>query len=127
MGDDTTKQNLWAKWGAKATTVAAILGMIAAVFVFDDRYAKEDDIVNDRIELTDQLNNMQTSIISEMRVEVTKNRSAMISNMQLDADDIEYEISQIERRGEDVPRHLIDKHKQILRDIEELKSSEPTD
>jgi len=128
MSDDTeTKQSLLAKWGTKAGAIAAILGMIAAVFVFDDRYEKTADADADQVALTEQLNNMQTSIISEMRVEVTKNRSAMISNMQLDADDIEYEISQLERRNEDVPRHLIDKHKQILRDIEELKSSEPTD
>jgi hypothetical protein len=127
MSDDTeTKQSLLAKWGTKAGAIAAILGMVAAVFVFDDRYEKAADADADQIVLTDQLTNMQTSIISEMRVEVTKNRSAMISNMQLDADDIEYEISQIERRSEEVPRHLIDKHKQILRDIEELKAGEPT-
>lgn len=120
MGDATEqKSNLWAKWGAKASTVAAILGMVAAVFVFDDRYAKEDG-------LTEQLTSMQTSIIAEMRVEVTKNRSAMISNMQRDADDLEYEMSQIERAGNQPPRHMIDKHKQILRDIEELKAGEPS-
>lgn len=113
MGDDTeTKSNLWAKWGAKATTVAAILGMIAAVFVFDDRYEKASGI-------DAKLSTMQTTIISEMRNEVTINRTAMISNMQRDADDLEYEMSLLDTP----PRYMIEKHKQILRDIEELKTS----
>lgn len=122
MGDDTeTKPNLWAKWGAKATTVAAILGMIAAVFVFDDRYEKASGI-------DAKLTTMQTTIISEMRNEVTRNRTAMISNMQRDADDLEFEIMQFEREnpGQQAPRYKIEKHKQILRDIEELKSGGTT-
>jgi hypothetical protein len=113
----TMKSKMLNNWVAKASAITAILGMVAAVIVFDDRYAKEEG-------LTEQLAAMQTSIIAEMRTEVTKNRSAMISNMQRDADDLEYEMSQIERSGDQPPRHMIDKHKQILRDIEELKAGE---
>jgi predicted sulfurtransferase len=100
---------------AKATALTAVLGMIGAVFVFDDRYAKQAN-------LTETLQGIKTEIISEMRSEIVKNRSAMISDMQREADDLEYEMAQYQKRGEEPPRYMIEKQKQILRDIEELKS-----
>lgn len=113
--DSSTKTPFFHSWATKAAALTTILGMVAAVVVFDDRYAKESG-------LKENLNNIKTEIISEMRAEVAKNRSVMISDMQRDADDLEYEISQYEKRGEEPPRYKVDKRKQILRDIEELKA-----
>ena len=115
MPQSDNSQSFIHRWGAKASAVAAILGLVAAVFVFDDRYAKNAGLKED-------LDTLQTSIIAEMRREITKNRTAMISNMQRDADDLEYQISQIKQVNEPVPRYMIEKYKQIRRDIEELKS-----
>lgn len=105
------------RWAAKATYVVTILGMVAAIFVFDDRYSKE-------AELQGKFDLLQAAIIKEMRQEVAKNRNAMISNMQRDADDVEFAIKTLEDAGQPVPRFQIEKFKQITRDIEELKNNE---
>lgn len=118
MDKDTNQTPTFLKrWAAKATYVATILAMVAALFVFDDRYSKE-------AELQGKLDVLQAAIIKEMRQEVAKNRNAMISNMQRDADDIEFAIKTLEDAGETVPRFQIEKFKQITRDIEELKNNE---
>jgi septation ring formation regulator EzrA len=46
----------------------------------------------------------------------------MIAGMQRDADDIEFQMIEIEEAGEKVPRFLKEKHKQITRQIEDLKA-----
>lgn len=102
---------------SKALFIAAIVGMIAGVVVLDDRYAKEN-------ELQSKLDVVQNNIIGEMRKEVAKNRNAMINNMQRDADDVEFAIKTLEGATKPVPRFLIEKFKQINRDIEGLKSDE---
>ena len=118
MNKDTDKNpSLMKRWAAKATYVATILAMVAAVFVFDDRYSKE-------AELQGKFDLLQSAIIKEMREEVAKNRNAMISNMQRDADDLEFAIKTLEDAGETVPRFQLEKFKQITRDIEELKNNE---
>ncbi len=118
MSENTNKKpGFMKRWATKATYVATILSMVAAVFVFDDRYAKEDG-------LQGKLDVLQLAIIKEMRVEVAKTRNAMISNMQRAADDIEFEIKTLEDEGKPVPRFQLEKFKQITRDIEKLKSDE---
>ena len=102
---------------SKALFIAAIVGMIAGVVVLDDRYAKEDG-------LQSKLDLLQSAVIKEMRLEVAKNRNAMISNMQRDADDVEFAIKKLEDANQPVPRFQIEKFKQITRDIEELKNNE---
>jgi len=56
-----------------------------------------------------------------MRREVSKNRAVMIASMQRSADDIEFQIMEHEQNGDKVPRFLIEKHKQITRQIEDLQ------
>lgn len=84
---------------------------MTAIFVIDARYTKDAD-----------LQSVKTEIIQELRTEVTKNRSVMIATMEREADDIEFEISQLEDAGATVPRYLSEKHKQILRAIERLEN-----
>ena len=102
---------------AKALAIAAIVGMVVSVAVFDDRYAKEE-------ELQGKFDTVQDTIVEEMRKEVTKNRTAMISNMQRDADDIGFTVVELEAAGTPVPRYLREKLIKINRDIERLNSNE---
>ena len=90
--------------------VIAVLTMIAAVIGADARYIKSDD-----------LENAKNEIINEMRREVSKNRAVMIASMQRSADDIEFQIMEHEQNDQKVPRFLIEKHKQITRQIEDLQ------
>ncbi len=99
---------------SKALTITAIVGMIAGVVVLDDRYAKEG-------ELQSKLDNVQTAIITEMREEVAKNRTAMISILQSEADDVAYEIKTLEDAGQHVPRFILEKYTRLTRTIEGLK------
>ncbi len=94
-------------------SAGAILAMISAVIAADARYTKFDD-----------LNDIKNEIINEMRREVTKNRAVMIGNMQRDADDLEYQMLEFERNEKSTPRYVIEKHKQIKRQIESLRVSE---
>ena len=96
--------------------IVAVLTMIGGVIAADARYTKDDDL---------QL--IKNEIINEMRREVTKNRAVMIALMQRDADDIEFQMVEIEDKDEKVPRFLKEKHKQISRQIESLKSVGITD
>jgi len=112
-----TKPSFFQKWGAIAGTVTTALTLMTAIFVFDDRYAKHDAISGD-------IEKVKEDIISEMRLQISKNRVAMISNMQRDADDLEFMIYTSRQKGEEPLRYIVDKHKQILRDIEQLKSYE---
>lgn len=116
---DNSEMTFFQKWGSVASTITAILTLLGAVFVFDDRYAKHAVISKD-------LDQLKLDIISEMRTEVSKNRIAMIQNMQREADDLDFEIYSARQRGEEPSRYLIDKNKQINRDIETLKSYEST-
>ena len=91
--------------------ITAVLGMIAGILAADARYTKHDDLLK-----------IKDEIVNEMRQEVTKNRAVMIASMQRDADDIEFQMIEIEEKGEKVPRFLKEKHKQITRQIEDLKA-----
>lgn len=83
--------------------------IVGAVFAFDARY-----------NTTPAINSLKAEVVQEIAV----NRSAMISLMQRDADDIEFEMITMESNDKPIPRYLIDKHKQLLRDIEKLKKDE---
>lgn len=91
--------------------IITVLTMIAAVIAADARYTKDDD-----------LQDIKNEIIDEMRREITKNRAVMIASMQRDADDIEFQMLEYEQADKKVPRFLIEKHKQITRQIEDLKA-----
>jgi hypothetical protein len=90
--------------------VVTVLTMIAAVLAADARYTKDAD-----------LQQVKNEIIDEMRREVAKNRAGMIASMQRDADDLEFMMLEHEQEGKKIPRYIIEKHKQIERQIEDLQ------
>jgi len=96
--------------------VTAVLALISAIIAADGRYTKEDD-----------LQGIKNEIINEMRREVAKNRTVMIASMQRDADDLEFQMMDYEQKNKPVPRFIREKHKQITRQIEELKKNELTE
>lgn len=98
-----------------AGTITAISTIVGAFIAIDTRYAKAEQMIV-------SLNSAKNEIIQEMRREVVKNRAVMITQMQREADDIEWKILQIEEAGETAPRFMHDKLKLILRDIEELEN-----
>jgi len=93
--------------------ITAALALISAIIAADARYTKSDDLTT-----------VKNEIINEMRNEVTKNRTVMISSMQRDADDLEFMMMEFEQKKKPVPRYILEKHKQIIRQIEELKKDE---
>lgn len=71
---------------------------------------------------TDQeLLQTKQEIISELRREVVKSRSVMISNMQREADDMLWDMEGLDQHT-DLYKHLAEKHRNITRDIEDLKN-----
>ena len=103
-----------------AAGITAALALIGSIIGFDARYAKQADIDS-------KLNNVKDQIINEMRTEIVRNRSVMISAMQREADDLEYQMMELQRHHKEVPRYMSDKHKQILRQIEALKEYDKQD
>ena len=61
-----------------------------------------------------------------MRMEVGTNRSALITLLQRDADDLEFDISKMEARNEEVPRHTLERYKSITRQIKDLEDEKDT-
>lgn len=90
--------------------IVTVLTMIGAVLAADARYTKQDD-----------LQAVKNEIINEMRTEISKNRAVMIGSMQRDADDLEFMMMEFEQDDKKVPRYIIEKHKQITRQIDELQ------
>lgn len=91
--------------------ITVILGVFGGVLSFDSRYVKSGS-----------LESTKNEIIGEMRREVVRNRSVMINNMQREADDVEFRISEIESKNKKAPRYLLEKHKEITRQIEDIKN-----
>jgi hypothetical protein len=96
--------------------ITAALALISAIIAADARYTKSDDLTK-----------VKNEIINEMRREVSKNRSVMIARMRRDADDLEYQMMEFESKKKQAPRYIIEKHKEILRQIEELKKYDEKD
>lgn len=94
-----------------AGTTAA-LALIAAILAADARYTKRDDLTA-----------IKNEIINELRREVAKNRTVMIASMQRNADDLEFQMMDYEQQNKSIPRFIVEKHKQITRQIEELKKN----
>ena len=91
-------------------STTAVVALISAIIAADARYTKVDD-----------LDKAKNEIIDEMRTEVTKNRKVMIATMQREADDLEFAMMEYEQEGKQPPRYMVEKFKQITRQIEELK------
>ncbi len=114
MTETTSTQTFFAKWKMYIGIVTTVLGLAAGIFVFDDRYAKAKTF-------NDAVNRAKLEVIQEMRSEVGRNRKAMVSNMQREADDLEYEMSILRAAAAEVPRYMVEKHRNLLRDIRELQ------
>ena len=92
--------------------ITMVISLFGGIIAFDSRYIKTAD-----------LESTKNEIIGEMRREVVKNRGVMIDTMQREADDIEFTMSELTRKKKEIPRYLLEKHKQIIRQIEELKNA----
>jgi hypothetical protein len=109
-----------APWTPKTiiTTAIGVVTTIATIgggfLFFEDRYAHQSD-------LTVSLNSAKNEIIATLSAEVVKNRAVMITTMQREADELEYQITMLQAEGKPVPRHIIDKFKAITRSIEDLE------
>ncbi len=111
--------------------IVTALALVSGIIGFDSRYLNDDDLKAAKIEFmaeTDKkytisadLEAVKTEIIDELRREVSKNRAVMIASMQRTADDVEFQMLEHEQDGTKVPRFLIEKHKQIIRQIEDLQ------
>jgi hypothetical protein len=104
------------KWQSIVGTVTAVLGLIGAFFVVDDRWNNAG--------ISHQIESATNTIVGEMRSEVGVNRSALISLLLDDVDDLEFEISQLRARGEEPSRHQIERLKSKQRLIKELEDEE---
>lgn len=104
------------KWTSIVGSVTAVLGLIGAFFVVDDRWNNAG--------LSHQLESAKNTIVGEMRSEVGVNRAALISLLLDDVDDLEFEISQMRSRGEEPSRHMIERLKSKQRLIEDLEDEE---
>ena len=104
----------FAKWKMYIGIITTVLGLAAGIFVFDDRYAKAKTFTTD-------ISRAKVEIISRLESEVGRNRAAMVNNMQRDADDLEYEMSLLRGAETDVPRYMVEKHRQLVRDIRDLQ------
>ena len=97
-------------------STTAVVALISGIIAADSRYVKNDD-----------LQQAKNEIIHEMRTEVTKNRKVMITTMQREADDLEFAMLEYEQQGKKPPRYMVEKFKQITRQIEELKEVDTDD
>ena len=95
-----------------AGIVGAIAVIVGAVFGFDARYNNQSTLF--AIE----------GVKSQVVTEIALNRGAMISILQGEADDLEFEIVDYEQRGEVAPRYIVEKLKRTQRTIERLQSNE---
>lgn len=107
--------------------ITATLALFAGVIAFDGRYTKEDDFTTAIEEVKVLLEDAKTDIIDEMRMEVVKNRTVMIGTMQREADNLEWQMMELDSAEKPVPRYMTEKHNQIKRQIEALKDNEDTD
>ena len=101
-----------------ANIIAAVVGVLTIIgfmFAADARYVKNLD-----------LDSAKNEIISEMRREVARNRAILIGSLQRSADDIEFQMSEYETRGETVPRFLKEKHRQLKRLVVDLQKVDKT-
>lgn len=98
------------------TKILSIIGGISAVVALVATLIAGYDTLTTDAEL------LQTKqdIISEMRREVVKNRGVMMSTMQREADDILWDLEGMDPTT-DLYKHLAEKHRDITRQIEDLK------
>lgn len=110
--------------------ISVALTLFAGVIAFDTRYTKqtafETSMKSVQLEFIDTLEDVKTDIIDEMRREVVRNRTVMLGNMQREADNLEWQILELEGADKPVPRYMSEKFKEITRQIEALQDNEIT-
>jgi len=97
----------------------SIIGGISAIVALVATLISGYDSLTTDTELADA----KKDIIVEMRREVVKNRGAMISIIQQSADDLLWDMQQMDQTTE-LYKYKLDKHNQLLKQIEELKDED---
>lgn len=97
---------------ALASWITGIGVLAGAVITIETRYNNKPTL--------DALEGMRAQVITE----IAANRSVLISIMQNEADDLEFEIMNLEANDQTVPRYMLEKFRRITREIEELKENE---
>jgi len=111
-------KSLWESTiGKGVAVILSISAVLGAVWGFDDRYAKEDDV---QVQITAS----EARIISEVRSESADTRLIMIEDMESRLDEFDYDISIIESKSEVVPESLRIKRNMLDRRIQRLKDNE---
>jgi len=100
----------WAKVLSIFGGISAVVALAGTLIAGYNTMATDDELLATKHE-----------IVGELRREVVKNRGVMISNMQREADDILWDMESVDPNT-DLHRHLAEKHRQISRQIEELKN-----
>lgn len=101
------------------TTFGKIVAVVGGIGVVGGGVLAFDALYNNS-HIEAALEKVETRVVEE----IATNRSVMISILQGDADDIEFEILEIGRRGEVPPRYIQEKFKRITRTIEKLEQNE---
>ena len=91
--------------------VVTVISLVTALWAVDDRYPKKDD-----------LDNMEGRIVSEFRSESADTRMTLVEDMESRLDEMDYDISILETKGEIVPEVLRIKRNMLYRRIEGLKN-----
>jgi hypothetical protein len=95
-----------------ASWIGAITVIVGGVFAFDARYNNNDTLA--------ALNDVKSQVVSEVAV----NRSALLSMLRNESDDLEFLMMEMRANDEQVPRHIIEKQRRIQRQIETLEKDE---
>lgn len=98
------------------TAVVAFLGLVTTIWA-----------VSDRLVTDTELKTSEDRVISEVRVESAALRSILIEDMEARLDDLSFEISIAEARGEEPNEATIIKRNNLDRRIKRLKENETTD
>lgn len=93
--------------------IVTVISLITALWAVDDRYPKKDD-----------LETMEGRIVSEFRSESASTRMTLVEDMESRLDEMDYDISILEKNNELVPEVLTIKRNMLYRRIEDLKNNE---
>lgn len=99
----------WTKILSIVGGISASLALVATIIAGYNTITTDEELMAAKKE-----------IITEMRREVVRNRGVMISALQRTADDLLWDMQGLDQTS-DLFKHLSEKHRQITREIEELK------
>lgn len=115
IDEKTTKTIMGMVTNAKVVIggIVTVISLITALWAVDDRYPKKDD-----------LETMEGRIVSEFRSESASTRMTLVEDMESRLDEMDYDISILEKNNELVPEVLTIKRNMLYRRIEDLKNNE---